>query len=179
MESKALKILEAASDKTLAAAILTTFKEVEKNFFLRSWKTSELDSGHFVEAARRFIDCRLGGAYCPIGKTLPTFNNTELTRLENLTGKEAYRLHIPRALFAIYGLRNKRGVGHLGLISPNYLDATFIMATCKWVLGEFLRTESTMSFDDTMAVVERFVDGHCRAFGASVAQKGFLSRDFR
>jgi hypothetical protein len=158
MESKALKILEAASDKTLAAAILTTFKEVEKHFFLRSWKTSELDSGHFVEAARRFIDFRLTGAYCPIGKTLPTFNSAELTRLEKLTGNEAYRLHIPRALVAIYGLRNKRGVGHLGLISPNYLDATFIMATCKWVLGEFLRIESTLTFDETVAIVERIVD---------------------
>ena len=117
MESKALKILEAASDKTLAAAILTTFKEVEKNFFLQSWKTAELDSGHFVEAARRFIDCRLSGTYCPIGKTLPTFNNAEATDWRDLSGNEAYRLHLPRALFAIYGLRNKRGVGHLGRIN--------------------------------------------------------------
>ena len=158
MESKAHKILEAASDKTLAASILATFKEVEKNFFLRSWKTSELDSGHFVEAARRFVDFRLSGAYLPIGKTLSTFNNNELSRLENSAGNEAYRLHIPRALFSIYGMRNKRGVGHLGAISPNYLDATFIVATCKWVVGEFLRIESKMSFDETVAVVERIVD---------------------
>jgi hypothetical protein len=158
MEKKALKILEAASDKALAATILATFKDVEKNFFLRSWKTSEVDSGHFVEAARRFVDFRLSGAYRPIGTTLSTFNNNELKRLENATGNEAYRLHIPRALFSIYGLRNKRGVGHLGIVNPNYLDATFIMATCKWVLGEFLRTESALTFDDTVAVVERIVD---------------------
>jgi hypothetical protein len=158
MEKKALKILEAASDKTLATTILATFKEVEKHFFLRSWKTSELDSGHFVEAARRFVDFRLSRVYSPIGTTLPTFNSNELKRLENAAGNEAYRLHIPRALFSIYGLRNKRGVGHLGPINPNYLDATFIMATCKWVLGEFLRTESALSFDETVAVVERIVD---------------------
>jgi hypothetical protein len=158
MEPQALKILETASDKNLAALILSTFKEVEKHFFLRSWKTSELDSGHFVEASRRFIDFRLSGTYTPIGTTLSTFNNNELRRLENATGSDAYRLHIPRALFAIYGLRNKRGVGHLGLINPNYLDATFIMATCKWVLGEFLRAESTMSFDETVAVVEQIVE---------------------
>src|ERR1022692_4842925 len=118
MEKKALKILEAASDKRHATTILATFKEVEKHFFLRSWKTSELDSGHFVEAARRFVDFRLSGAYSPIGTTLPTFNNNELRRLENAAGNESYRLHIQRALFSIYGLRNKRGVGHLGLIKP-------------------------------------------------------------
>src|SRR6266852_4686573 len=108
MESKALKILETASDKPLAGFIITTFKEVEKHFFMRSWKTSELDSGHFVEAARRFVDFRLSGAYTPIGATLATFNSNELRRLESAAGPEAYRLHIPRALFSIYGLRNKR-----------------------------------------------------------------------
>lgn len=158
MQKRAQKILEAASDKTLAETILATFKEVEKNFFFRSWKTSELDSGHFVEAARRFIDYRLTKSYVPIGKTLTTFNNAELSRLEKLTGSESYRLHIPRLLFAIYGLRNKRGVGHLGLISPNYMDATLIVASCKWVLGEFLRSESTLSFDETSAIVEAIVD---------------------
>jgi hypothetical protein len=158
MESQAQKILQLASDKTLADAILATFKEVEKNFFLRSWKSSELDSGHFVEAARRFIDFKLSDSYLPIGTTLANFNSNELRRLENLTGSEAYRLHIPRSLFAIYGLRNKRGVGHLGLVNPNYLDATFILATCKWVLGEFLRAESTLTFDETVKAVEAIVE---------------------
>jgi hypothetical protein len=158
MESRAHRILLDASDKSLTDSILATFKEVERNYFLRSWKTSELDSGHFVESVRRFIDHRLTGSYVPIGSTLSTFNSNELRRLENSTGSEAYRLHIPRILFAIYGLRNKRGVGHLGLVSPNYLDATFIIATCKWVLGEMLRAESSLSFDETAAVVESIVD---------------------
>lgn len=158
MENRARTILSAASDSALSEALLTTFKEVEKNYFLRSWKTSELDSGHFVESVRRFIDKRLSGAYTPIGATLSTFNANELRRLENITGSEAYRLHIPRALFAIYGLRNKRGVGHLGLVSPNYLDATLIVATCKWILGEILRAESALSFDETASLVDAIVD---------------------
>jgi hypothetical protein len=158
MENRAHKILLIASDTALADSLLATFKEVEKHYFLRSWKTSELDSGHFVESVRRFIDYRLSGSYTPIGTTLPTFNFNELRRLENATGSEEYRLHIPRALFTIYGLRNKRGVGHLGLVSPNYLDATLIVATCKWVLGEILRAESTLTFDETAAIVDSIVE---------------------
>ena len=158
MESRAHKILVTASDASLANALLATFKEVERNYFLRSWKTSELDSGHFVESVRRFIDCRLSGSYTPIGTTLSNFNSVELRRLENAMGSEAYRLHIPRALLTIYGLRNKRGVGHLGLVSPNYLDATLIVATCKWILGEILRAESTLTFDETAAVVDAIVE---------------------
>ena len=158
MESKAYKILLTVGDTMLAESLLATFKEVEKNYFLRSWKTSELDSGHFVESVRRFIDFRLAGFYTPIGTTLSNFNSNELRRLENASGSEAYRLHIPRALFTIYGLRNKRGVGHLGLVSPNYLDATLIVATCKWVLGEILRAESSLTFDETAAIVDAIVE---------------------
>lgn len=158
MESRAHNILLTASDAALADSLLATFKEVEKHYFLRSWKTSELDSGHFVESVRRFIDYRLAGSYTPIGTTLSNFNPNELRRLENITGSEGYRLHIPRALFTIYGLRNKRGVGHLGLVSPNYLDATLIVATCKWVLGEILRAESSLTFDETAAIVDAIVE---------------------
>jgi hypothetical protein len=55
-------------------------------------------------------------------------------------------------------LRNKRGVGHLGLISPNYLDASFIVATCKWILGEILRLESTLTFDETSSIVDAIIE---------------------
>jgi hypothetical protein len=158
METQAHDIILSSGDRTLADSIIETFKEVERNFFFRSWKTSALDSGHFVESVRRFIDFRLTDAYTPIGKNLAAFNNVELARLEKLSGLEAYRLHIPRALFIIYGLRNKRGIGHLGLVSPNYLDATFIIATCKWVLAEILRSESALTYDETSAIVERIVD---------------------
>jgi hypothetical protein len=94
-------------------------------------------------------------------------------RLENATGSEAYRLHIPRALFTIYGLRNKRGVGHLGLVSPNYLDATLIVATCKWVLGEILRAESTLTFDETAAIVDATLSGRFLGCGTLAARVAF------
>ena len=157
MKTKAFKILEAASDKTLAASILATFMEVERNYYLRLWKTSELDAGHFVEAVRRFIDMRFTGTYTPIGKTLSSFNDAEIKRLESYTGAESYRIHIPRVLYSINGLRNKRGVGHLGLISPNYMDATFILSSCKWILAEILRQESSLKPEETSDLVEQVI----------------------
>jgi len=159
MLNKARNILLLASDQAIADSLLDTFIEVEKNYFKRAWKTSELDSGHFVEAVRRFLDLKLLGTYQPIGTQLANFNDRDLQRLANTAGHEQYRLHIPRALFIIYGLRNKRGVGHLNaLVNPNHLDATFILGTCKWVLAEIIRTESSMSFDETAALVERIVE---------------------
>src|SRR5688572_28399603 len=121
-------ILERSSDATLAGHILSAYQEVESNYYLKSWKTSELDAGHFVEAIRRFIELRLFGKYTPIGQRLSTFNDAALKAYENAAGEESYRIHIPRVLYSIYGIRNKRGVGHLGLVSPNHMDASFIVA---------------------------------------------------
>src|SRR5215469_5137485 len=111
--TKALKILESASDSSLAGAIVQTFKELEKQYFLRAWKTSGLDAGHFIEAVRRFIDYKLFGKYTPISKSLASLNEKELKRLDSATGPDSYRLHIPRVLAFTYGIRNKRGIGHL------------------------------------------------------------------
>jgi hypothetical protein len=158
METKAQTILNAAGDLTLATLILKTFKDIEQNYFLRSWKASSLDAGHFVEAVRRFLDLKLSGSYLSIGNTLPPLNDRELKRLETLVGQDSYRLHIPRALVFIYGLRNKRGVGHLSTFAPNFLDGTVILATCKWILAEILRLESTLTFDETAKIVDEIIE---------------------
>ena len=151
-------ILVAASDATLGPTLLHSFQEVEKHFFLRSWKTSQLDAGHFVEAVRRLVELKLFGSYAPIGQPLPNFNPTCLTSYENAVGNESYRILIPRLLYAAYCIRNKRGVGHLGSLTANYLDATFIVASCKWVLAEIIRLESKLPPDVTAEMVEKIVE---------------------
>ena len=135
-------ILEKASDKKLAEHIINSFKEVERNYHLKSWKTSSLDAGHFVEAVRRLIELKLFGQYTPINKPLPNFNDKCLNSYLNKQGEESYRIHIPRLLFTIYGIRNKRGIGHISNIKPNKIDSTLILSSCKWVLAEIIRPVS-------------------------------------
>ena len=87
METKARTILDAAGDTTLATLVLKTFKDLEQNYFFRSWKASSLDAGHFIEAVRRFLDLKLSGSYVPIENSLPPLNDRELKRLETFTGQ--------------------------------------------------------------------------------------------
>lgn len=158
MENKVRIILAKVSDEDLSDLIVNTYKEVEKNYFLQSWKTSELDAGHFVEAARRFLEHVLFGKYTRIGKSLSAFNDKAIQSYLHASGDEAYRIHIPRVLFSIYGIRNKRGVGHLSNVSPNRSDATFIMSSVKWVLAELIRINSIYSADETVKLVDHIID---------------------
>lgn len=144
-------ILKSVYPSELVDALLNAYKGIESNFSVKRWKASELDAGHFVEASRRIIDKCLTGAYTPIGSNLSSFTDAELKRLEQASGDESYRQLIPRVLKSIYNIRNKRGVGHLGSISPNEMDATLILYSSKWILSEFVRLAAGNPTDPSVA----------------------------
>lgn len=151
-------VLETASDSFLSDAVLTSYKEIEENYVLRKWKPSELEAGHFVEAVRRFIDYKLFGSYTPIDQKLDPFNDQVLRKYEQAKGDESYRITIPRVLKSIANIRNKRGVGHLGAISPNKMDATLLLYNVKWVLAELVRLNSTLSPDESQAIISSIIE---------------------
>ena len=151
-------ILSAALPSDLVDALLAAYKEIEINYVHRKWKASELDAGHFVEAVRRIIEHRLFTSHTPLNKQLSQFTDKILQQYEQGSGDESYRILIPRVLRAIYGVRNRRGVGHLGAISPNEMDATLILYNVKWVLAEIVRLESGLSTTETQKEIDRVIE---------------------
>jgi len=153
-------ILKAHYPPDLVQALLDAYKEIENNYALGKWKASELDSGHFVEAARRLVENALLGSYTPIGHQLSHFNDVVLKQYEQAAGDESFRMLIPRVLKAIYNIRNKRGVGHVGSVSPNEMDSTLILYSAKWVLAEFVRLASGSKPGDVQRAVDEIVERH-------------------
>jgi hypothetical protein len=153
-------ILKATYPADVVDALLAAYTEIESNFALRKWKASELDAGHFVEAARRLLEFKLFGAHTPIGTSLSNFNDGELTRYERATGGHAdeFRILIPRVLRSIYGIRNKRNVAHIGIVSPNEMDATLILYSTKWVLAEFVRQAGGISVSEAQKAVDSIIE---------------------
>lgn len=150
-------VLEGRYPAEIAQHIVGSFREVEQNYRLEKWKTSELDAGHFVEAVRRLIEHELQGSYTPFSTALGAFNQPVLARYEGLPGPEEYRILIPRVLYAMYCVRNKRGVGHIASVIPNKLDATFILHSSKWVLGELVRLSTSASPEEAKLLVDQIL----------------------
>ncbi len=139
----------------IADKLLSTFLEVERNYSLQNWKVSELESGHFVESTRRALDFKLSNSFTPFNKSLGSFNSKALSKYENSKGHESYRIIIPRVLFSIYCIRNKRGVGHINEVSPNKIDASSILSSVKWTMAEILRLESDLDFSQTSDLIDK------------------------
>lgn len=138
--------------------ILSSYAEVEQNYRLEKWKPSEIDAGHFVEATRRLIEHELFGSYTAFDKSIGVFNQGVLNKYESAAGDEVYRIIIPRMLYATYCIRNKRGVGHISTISPNKMDASFILSSTKWVLAELIRIAGTSSPDKAQQLLNQVID---------------------
>ncbi|MGB8993158.1 MAG: hypothetical protein WCD80_13975 [Desulfobaccales bacterium] len=151
-------VLKAKFPYDIVDALLNAYGEIEENFVLKKWKASELDAGHFVEAARRILEFDLTGIYTPISQKLPNFSDTVLKSYENASGDESFRILIPRALKAIYNIRNKRGVGHISDVSPNEMDSTYILYTVKWVLAELVRLASGLTVPETQKLIESITE---------------------
>lgn len=152
------EILEKVYGSDIAENIINSYKEIEQNFVIKKWKSSELDAGHFVESVRRLLEYELFGTYTPFSKKLSNFTDHELKRYESASGKDSYRILIPRILKSIYNIRNKRGVGHVTSISPNEMDSTIIIYCAKWVLAELVRLNSSLTISETQKLINTIIE---------------------
>lgn len=174
MRAEVEKIVADASNPEVAGTVISAFIEIEEAFFLGRWKAAGLDAGHFVEAVRRFLELKLLGATADIGKPLSPMNEVWMQKISNCQGDEGLRLHIPRALLCIYGIRNKRGIGHISRISANRMDATYILASCKWILSEIVRASSNLGIAESSEIVSRLSERYIEGFWKNGATERIL-----
>ena len=142
----------------LREAVSDTFGEIQRNYLRREWKSVGVDAGHFVEAVRRVIEHSLFGKYTPIGKSLSSFSDKTLEKYLNSQGDESFRLLIPRQLWALYGLRNKRSMGHLGVTPAKQMDAHLLLNGAKWTVAELIRLTTDLPQAQAQATVDKVIE---------------------
>lgn len=148
-------------DAPLVDELLRAHSDLKNHYYLGKHKPSELEGGHFAEVVIRILQGITTGTYTPLGQSLPRFDTRELEKYAQLPSAsyhDSIRIHIPRAVFAVYGIRSRRGVGHVGGdVNPNLSDATFVVATCDWIMAEILRLYYTSTLEEAQQLVDTLV----------------------
>lgn len=146
--------------KTLVSKLIYHYKKLKSNFMHGRLEPGELNGAKFAEVVFRLIQYATDPQqqYTPLKQSLPSVD-TLVTRFQNLpnTFDDSLRLHIPRALKAIYGIRSKRGVGHTGEVDANLMDATLVIAVCDWTMAELIRLYHDCSADEAQSIIDRLV----------------------
>ncbi len=125
----------------LATALLDEFVQTKRSYHLQDHRPTAVGAGRFAEAAVRILEHALHGRYTALSASAPKLTQQQLAKFENATSPhESLRIHIPRLLYAVYAVRNKRDAAHLNDgIDPNLQDATLVVGVLEWVLAEFVR----------------------------------------
>jgi len=118
------------------------------------------------------------GSYTQFGKPAPKLNPTWLASMEAKTKLcDSYRFHVPRVCLVVYGMRNKKGYGHLSLDACEKFDAVMMLDSCRWILSEIVMTESKKSKDETEKLIQEICERPLNAIW-KVADNYRLLRDY-
>jgi len=133
------------------------FQKIHTQYFLGHWEPSELDGGRLIEMVLRIIEYKDMNTFTPIGK--PVNRQTiVLSAEQNTTLEDSWRFHIPRLAGVVLDFRNKRNVGHVGLINVNEMDSTFVLQAANWIVAELIRLETQMSPNDAQAEIKKIIE---------------------
>lgn len=144
----------------LCSAILGAYLKSIAEFRKHNWKYSASEIGAFIENSFRIVQYITQGKYTPINKQMPTFNQSLLNTFENAptTIDESFRIIIPRILYSMYCIRNKRGVIHPNAINPNRMDSQLLNNSAKWILAELYRLSICTNFESAENIINSIMD---------------------
>ncbi|MGH7686394.1 MAG: hypothetical protein ACREN2_06225 [Candidatus Dormibacteria bacterium] len=143
----------------LREQLLTAFREIIVNFREGRWEPSELNGGKLCEAVYSVVRGIADGAL-PSEATKPRNMVDACKRLEDaLSAPHSVRVTMPRAIVALYDVRNNRGVGHVGGdVSPNHMDAAYVVYVSKWLMAELVRLVHQLDTAAATAIVDQLVE---------------------
>lgn len=137
-----------------------TYSEIKKNFVQRRYAPSELEGAKFCEVVFRILEWHTSGGkqYTPLGTHIPDFGKAT-RKFESLSAfPDSIRFHIPKLLNALYDIRNKRGVGHVGGdVDPNHMDAVFVVSSTDWIMAELVRIFHSITTVEAQDLVEALI----------------------
>lgn len=153
--------LAAVIDPTFATQLVDNYTKMQQRYYMGDWQPSELNGGKFCEAAARAmyqLDTSVIDHELLPGKICDKLLDRDKHPVPHHTLGSKDRNHFCRVLQTIYKFRSDRGVAHVSaLYNANHLDAILVVASVKWLFGEFLRLALQKNHDEVIAVIEAIV----------------------
>ena len=139
-------------NKEFFRMLLDEYKGIKTAYYTQNYELVLAKAGKFVEITFQILS---NIAFSEIPEK-PNFNEI-YKNLENIPERDLHislRVLIPRVAFTLYTIRSKRGAVHINSeVSPNYIDCTFAVASCDWILSEFLRLYLNKEQNEVLRVI--------------------------
>lgn len=139
--------------------LLEEYRSITQNYFEHRWSPSELSGGKFCEVVYTILDGHAKSAYANSPQKPRDFPSACRALESNSGVPRSFQILIPRALPALYEVRNNRGVGHAGGdVDPNNMDATLVMSVCNWIMAELVRCFHNVPIAEAQSLVDTIAE---------------------
>jgi len=146
-------------DRKIAEKLIEEYNEVKGGFIHQNWEKTVIHAGKFCEIVMVVIKHIKCDTSCDINDIHFGKLYSEITNMPKQSADdEILTLLIPRIARSIYTLRSKRSVAHIKDVDPSYLDCTYLVAACDWILSEFLRLYHTSDPVKIIGLIEGLVE---------------------
>ncbi len=146
-------------EKDLAERLIDRYSKLKQKYFLSQYESSQLNCAKFAEIVVRILEYITKGNYTPFSKDVVLDNLAkELEQIPKSKFQTSIRIHIPRILRSIYDIRSKRGVAHLDEVNPNFMDATYVVSACDWIMAELMRLYHIDELEKAQKIVDSLVE---------------------
>ncbi len=139
----------------LRTPLLEEYQSIIQSYSENRWLPSELSGGRFCEIVFTIVEGYATSKYAISPEKPQDFVAACRSLEKNTHVPRSFQILIPRLLSALFEVRNNRGVGHVGGdVDPNYTDATFVVTSCSWVMGELIRVFHNVSIEEAQSSVD-------------------------
>jgi hypothetical protein len=146
---------------SLRNPLMSAYSSIVVNYKEGRWEPSELNGGKLCEIVYTILKGHVDGNF-PSKPSKPKNMLLACQGLESADSKlfpRSVRIQIPRVLIALYEVRNNRDVGHVGgEVSPNHMDAVFVLNASKWIMSELVRIFHNVDTSVAVAAVDLIVE---------------------
>jgi hypothetical protein len=149
--------LAAGIPADLVTEVIAAYEQAKSRFHRRDYRPSSVEGARFSEAVFRVLQWATTSSYTRIGGNLPQIPQL-IGQLQNATGvDDSLRIHIPRTLQAVYDIRNRRNVAHLGNIEIGLQDSGLVVHILDWVMTELVRLYHNVPAAEAQKIIEDIV----------------------
>ncbi|MBI1215803.1 MAG: hypothetical protein GC185_08300 [Alphaproteobacteria bacterium] len=151
---------------SLRDELVAEFNKILKNYRESRWEPAELNGGKLCEIIYTILEGYFSSTYSTKASKPQNFFKAclDFEKQDKKKYPRSARIKIPRVLIPLYEFRNNRNVGHVGAdVNPNRMDATYVVATAKWLIAELIRIYHNVSIDTATRAIDLLVQKETQA----------------
>jgi hypothetical protein len=135
-------------EPALAASLVDQFLKIREDAATKTLERAV--AGKFVETFVQCLQWLATGRY----DAKPSVDQHLQKAEADVKLPEGLRFSGARTARAIYTMRNKRNIVHIGEVDPNAIDLAFTAQASAWIMSELVRVATGVSMDEAGRVIE-------------------------